>query len=259
MSSIEVIKDYMKSTDFINIYNDYLKNKDDSLINFLDNIDLNKKYYRMNINKNKKYVKVTTEDTSLIKEINSMINKLTSSNYEILKQKIIDIIKVDHIIPYIIQQLTESSMKHHIYIPYYVGILKEIKSEKKKQILIKLCNKHYTEFFYQDKQISDNISEYEKLCEKNRNIDNIIGYSLFISHLEKEDIIDNYIEKVLDPFMNNLSKDDIELYKMLVSFESISNIHYQIIPKRYQIILQNIKKETKSSKIKFKIMDILKE
>ena len=55
MSSIEVIKDYMKSTDFINIYNDYLKTKDDSLISFLDNIDLNKKYYRMNINKNKKY------------------------------------------------------------------------------------------------------------------------------------------------------------------------------------------------------------
>tara|TARA_Y100001958_G_C21221987_1_gene547335 strand:+ start:58 stop:837 length:780 start_codon:yes stop_codon:yes gene_type:complete len=259
MSSIEVIKDYMKSTDFINIYNDYLKTKDDSLISFLDNIDLNKKYYRMNINKNKKYVKVTTEDTSLIKEINSMINKLTSSNYDILKKKIIDKITVDHIIPYIIQQLTESSMKHHIYIPYYVGILKEIKSEKKKQILIKLCNKHYTEFFYQDKNIGNNFTDYEKLCEKNKNIDNIIGYSLFISHLEKEDIIDNYIEKVLDPFMKNLSKDDIELYKMLVSFESISDIHYQIIPKRYQTILQTIKNETKSSKIKFKIMDILKE
>ena len=122
-----------------------------------------------------------------------------------------------------------------------------------------MCNKYYTEFFYQDKNISINVTDYEKLCrKKNKNIDNIIGYSLFISHLEKEDIIDNYIEKVLDPFMKNLSKDDVELYKMLVSFESISDIHYQIIPKRYQIILQTIKTETKSSKIKFKIMDILK-
>ena len=59
--------------------------------------------------------------------------------------------------------------------------------------------------------------------------------------------------------MNNLSNNDIDLYKMLVSFESISNIHYQIIPKRYQIILDNIKKQTSSSKIRFKIMDILKE
>ena len=258
MSSIEVIKEYMKSNDFINMYNDYLKTKDESLMLFLDNIDLNKKYYRMNINKNKKYVKVTTEDTSLIKEINSMINKLTDSNYDILKSEIIEKIKIEHIIPYIIQKLTESSMKHHIYIPLYVGILKDINSEKKKNILTRLCNKHYTEFFYENKS-EKNTTDYEKLCEKNKNIDNIIGFSLFISYLEKEEIIDNYIEKVLDPFMNNLSKDDIELYKMLVSFESISNIHYQIIPKRYQNILNKIKTETKSSKIKFKIMDILKE
>ena len=59
--------------------------------------------------------------------------------------------------------------------------------------------------------------------------------------------------------MNNLSDDTSELYKMLVSFESISNIHYQIIPKRYQIILNKIKNDTSSSKIRFKIMDILKE
>jgi hypothetical protein len=260
MSSIKVIKEYMKSDDFINMYNDYLKNKDDCLMLFLDNIDLNKKYYRMNINKNKKYTKVTTEDTSLIKEINSMINKLTDRNYDILKHQIIEKIKIEHIIPYIIQKLTESSMKHHIYIPLYVGILKDINCEKKKNILIRLCNKHYTEFFYENGiQKSTSKSEYEKLCDKNKNIDNIIGFSLFISYLEKEEIIENYVEKVLDPFMNNLSNDDIELYKMLVSFESISNIHYNIIPKRYKDILIHIKGHTKSSKIKFKIMDILKE
>lgn len=258
MSSIEIIKEYMKSDDFINMYNDYLKNKGDSLILFLDNIDLNKKYYRMNINKNKKYTKITTEDTSLIKEINSMINKITDTNYDILKSQIIEKIKVDHIIPYIIQKLTESSMKHHIYIPLYVGILKDINSEKKKNILIRLCNKHYTEFFH-EYNTDNSTSEYEKLCEKNKNTDNIIGFSLFISHLEKEEVIDNYIEKVLDPFMNNLSDDNSELYKMLVSFESISNIHYQIIPKRYQMILNKIKTDTTSSKIKFKIMDILNE
>tara|TARA_Y100001972_G_C7383524_1_gene200831 strand:+ start:183 stop:377 length:195 start_codon:yes stop_codon:yes gene_type:complete len=64
MSSIKVIKQYMESDDFIQRYNDYRKSKDNSLQLFLDNIDLNKKYYRMNINKNKKYTKVTTEDTS---------------------------------------------------------------------------------------------------------------------------------------------------------------------------------------------------
>ena len=212
----------------------------------------------MNINKNKRYKKETTEDTSSIKEINSMINKITDTNYEVLKKDIILRIKIDHIIPYIIQKLVESSMIHHIYIPYYVGILEEINSPKKQQILLKLCNRYHTEFFYENK-VSNNNSSYEKLCSKNKNIDNVIGFSLFISYLEKEDIIDNFIEKVLDSYMNNLSsKEDIELYKMLVSPSKV--LHKSIIRlflKRYCTILNKIKEGTKSSKIRFKIMDIL--
>ena len=257
MSSYEVIKGFLESEDFKVNYRDYLKKKDNHLLEFLDNIDLNKKYYRMNINKNKRYKKETTEDTTSIKEINSMINKITNTNYIILKKEIIQKITVDHIIPYIIQKLVESSMIHHIYIPYYVGILKEINSPKKKHILLKLCNKYHFEFFNENKE-SNNNSSYEKLCTKNKNIDNIIGFSLFISHLEKEDIIDNFIEKVLDSYMNNLSsKENIEMYKMLVSFESIARIHYQIIPQRYITILRTIQQESPSSKIRFKIMDIL--
>ena len=141
----------------------------------------------------------------------------------------------------------------------YVGILKEINSFKKKSILLKLCNKYHTEFFYENKKNKNDNSSYENLCSENKKIDNIIGFSLFISHLEKEDIIDNFIDKVLDPFMRNLSdKNEVELYKMLLSFESISNIHYQIIPQRYTKILNEIKSKS-SSKIRFKIMDILGE
>ena len=188
-----------------------------------------------------------------------MVNKLTNQNYEILKKEIIQKINAEHIIPYIIQKLTESSMKHHIYIPLYVGILKDIKSPKKKTILFKLCNKYHTEFFY-GKTSNVDESLYEQLCNVNKNIDNIIGFSLFISYLEKEDIIDNFIDKVIDKYMQNLSlMNDKELYKMLLSFESIANIHYQIIPMRYHSVLISIKEKTSSSKIKFKIMDILNE
>ena len=261
MSSYEVIKVFLKSEDFLSKYNDFLKQKDNHLLDFLDNIDLNKKYYRMNINKNQKYRKETTEDTSLIKEINSMINKLTNKNYDTLNVEIIRKINVDHIIPYIINQLTENSITHHIYIPLYVGILKQIQSSKKNQIILKICNKYHTQFFYENK-IENNDSNYERLCSKNKNIDNIIGFSLLISYLEKEEIINNYIEKVLDPFMNYLSsssKDDTEIFKMLVSFESVSKIHFQIIPEKYQSILKRLKVDTTSSKIRFKIMDILGE
>ena len=261
MSSYELIKEFLKSSDFKKGYSDYLKTKDNQLPDFLDNIELNKKYYRMNINKNQRYKKEITADTSSIKEINSLINKLTDKNYEVLKTEIIQKITVDHIIPYIIDKLTENSITHHIYIPLYVGVLKEIKSYKKKHIILKICNKYHTEFFYETKVQSES-SSYEKLCSKNKNIDNIIGFSLLISYLEKEDIVNNFIEKVLDPFMKYLSsssKNDVDIFKMLVSFESISKIHYQIIPKRYQDILNELKKSTSSSKIRFKIMDILGE
>ena len=50
-----------------------------------------------------------------------------------------------------------------------------------------------------------------------------------------------------------------DIYKMLVSFYSISQIHYTFIPERYQKILKQLKSNTKSSKIRFKIMDILGE
>ena len=44
---MEVIKEYMGSDDFMKKYNDYLLIKDNNLSQFLDNIDLNKKYYRI--------------------------------------------------------------------------------------------------------------------------------------------------------------------------------------------------------------------
>ena len=86
-----------------------------------------------------------------------MINKITNSNYEILKKAIIEKINADHIIPYIIQKLTESSIIHHIYIPLYVGILREIPSSKKEAILYKLCNKYHIEYFFENKVIKTNV------------------------------------------------------------------------------------------------------
>ena len=51
---------------------------------------------------------------------------------------------------------------------------------------------------------------------------------------------------------------DEELFKMLTSFYNISQLYYQEIPDKYKDKLIILKKQ-KSSKIKFKIMDILGE
>ena len=75
------------------------------VITFLDNIETNKKYYRMNINKNKRYKKESCSRYIYIKEINSLVNKITDMNYENIKPLIIEKVKSEHLIPYIIENI----------------------------------------------------------------------------------------------------------------------------------------------------------
>ena len=55
--------------------------------------------------------------------------------------------------------------------------------------------------------------------------------------------------------------NDIEVFKMLISFYNISEIYYKEkgIPEKYKKKMIELKNKTTSSKIKFKIMDILGE
>ena len=258
MPSLEETKELLDSEKFQEGYLKYQNSQNSELIRFLNNIDTNKKYYRIGINKNQRYKKIVTDDSQAIKDINSLINKLTEENYETLKTIIFQKIKAEYLLPYIIEKLIENAILHHMYIPLYVRLLYEIKCPNKNSIIIKICNKYYDKLFNDEK--NNGVSTYENLCNENKKIDDIIGYSLLISHLEKEDIINDYIDKVLDPFVKNLLiKGEIDTYKMLVSFYSISQIHYTIIPERYKKILKELKTKTSSSKIKFKIMDILGE
>ena len=229
----------------------------EKLTDFLENIETNKKYYRTAIHKNKRYKKTVTEDTSIVKQINSFINRITDMNYEKLSEQILSLITKEYMLSYIIENLIEKSILHHIYTHLYVDILGKIPYESKHLIILKQCNKYHKEFFSSVTNPDDS-SSYEKLCSKNKNIDNIIGYSILIAHLEKENIVQDYIDRVLQPFMKTLSEStDEEVFKILVSLEKIFQIRFDGIPDTYQEILLRLKGNTKSSKIRFKIMDIL--
>ena len=261
--SYEFIKEILESEDFLKEYSKYNSvNKRDNITNFLDNIETNKKYYRMNINKNKKYKKEVTEDTTTIKEINGLVNRITDMNYFKIKPLIIEKIKSEHLVPYLIENICDNAILHHKYISLYVGILKEINSKNKVKMIIKICNKYHSKFFDKKESDVDNMS-YQELCLKNKNIDNIIGLSLLITYLEKEQIINGLIDNILEPYMDNILiiEDDVEIYKMILSFYNISQIHYKnkTIPDVYVNKLITLKEKTKSSKIRFKIMDILGE
>lgn len=241
------------------ILNNAVVKKQKILSEFLDNIETNKKYYRIGIQKNRKYKKETTEDTTCIKKITSDINKLSEVNYDVLKPKIIGQIKVDYIIPYVIENIIDKSIIHINYIPLYVGIIKDIPFESKYRLITKLCDSYHSKFF-KIKIVKEEDSFYQKLCAENKNIDNIIGFSLLITNLEKENIINGYVNKILEPFMDSIldTTDDTDIFKMITSFYNISKIYFDgDIPNKYVIILNQLKDKTSSSKIRFKIMDIL--
>ena len=78
---------------FLNDCEDY-KNSDDELIKamkFINNIELNKKYFRLEMNKKRGYKKRNNykeTDTTCIKEVNSLLNKLTDKNILSIRTKI---------------------------------------------------------------------------------------------------------------------------------------------------------------------------
>ena len=252
-------KSILNSNDFTSYYQTYKENiKIQDLLDFLDNIDTNKKYYRMNIQKNKKYKQIVTNDTQKIKTLNSLVNKITDMTYDSLKEQIISLINVDYIVPYFIENIIENSIVHQIYIPLYVGLVKELDHPSKYSIIKRLCMKYHSKFFIEETD-SETTSTYQKLCSKNKNIDNIIGYSLLVAHLEKNELITNYVDIVLEPFMNNIFEESPEdIHKIIISFSNISEILYDTIPEKYLTILHKLKTES-TSKIKFLVMDILDE
>lgn len=259
MTSYELVIDLFQTSSFKEDYEVYKSNNKkiiNVLVDFLDSIETNKKYYRIGVQKNKKYRKKQNEDTEYLKNINSLVNKITENNFLVIKTEIINLFNKEHLIPYIIETIIEKSILHHRYVHLYVSILKDIQCKNKIKIISQMCDKYYDNFF---NKFNVSGKTYEDLCKKNKNIDNIIGFSILITHLEKEKILSNYVDKVLDPFMDKIDKiGDEELYKMLTSFYNISQLYYEEIPEKYKEKLI-ILKGTKGTKIKFKIMDILRE
>ena len=80
--------------------------------------------------------------------------------------------------------------------------------------------------------------------------------------MEKELVISGYIQKIIDNFFddNFINKlNDIEFYQYLLSIETIFIHHKDKLNKIYIKKLNKIKGKSKSSKVRFKIMDILGE
>jgi len=256
--SPESLEEIISSDDFLSKYDSYkLDNKDkiDNLINFLNLLDVNKRYYKMSISsKNKKFQNNLSEETQCIKYINNQLNKLTIDNIDLIKTNIHSKI-LDHkeLIPLVIDEIIDICIKQISYIDVYLIILDDILSIQKVDISIQIDKK--IELVYIENTYT---VDYDSLCKLNKNIDDSIGLSILIIKLELKSLIKGYIIPIIQKMLDNIVLDnDDTVFKYVMSLYNI----FKLLDKQYIIInrdkLINLSNEKISKRNKFKIMDIL--
>ena len=83
------------------------------------------------------------------------------------------------------------------------------------------------------------------------------GLSILITHLEKENKINNGSQKIIDDLLKKINYNDLDnLFKIIVCIYNILKINTSL-KEKYIDKLNEIKNNKINSRIKFKIMDIL--
>jgi hypothetical protein len=250
------VNDILSSKSFLEKYSPYEKEVDiDKLRNFFDDIETNKNYFRLNVKKSRKYIN-RNNDTDTIKTINANINKCTDVNCdEITKLIINDINQNEHLLSFVIESILEKCIIQTTFVHNYVKILNEINNHKNiSRIMNNTLNKYYSFIFEKTDVKSDNV--YENLCNENKKTDNMIGYLMLMTYLDKENIISDRINKLITNIMNDiLEKDNDEIYKLLNCLFNIGVISTDYI-NEHMVVLKRLKDKKYNSKVRCKVMDI---
>jgi hypothetical protein len=229
------VNDILSSESFLEKYSLYEKEVDiDKLRNFFDDIETNKNYFRLNVKKSRKYIN-RNNDTDTIKTINANINKCTDINCnEITKLIINDINNNEHLLSFVIESILEKCIIQTTFVHNYVKILSEINSHKNiLRIMNNTLNKYYS-------FISDNM----------------IGYLMLITYLDKEKIICDRIDQLITNIINNiLEKENDEIYKLLNCLFNIGVISTDYI-NDHMVVIKRLKDKKYNSKVRCKVMDI---
>ena len=242
--SEEMIHTLFHDEKFLLEYNEYSRNNNNllELKKFIDSIQLNKKYFRLEMNKKHGYKKKYKnqnigEDTLSIKEINSLLNKLTDKNILSIRGKIKSkLINKNYLTEMIIESILEKCIIHNSYISLYLELINYLYSDTKNinNIIYNLTNKIYQSIV--NKKIEGE-SDYLIMCEKNKKLDKLIGHSILITELEKKKIVKDKIHSTLDNFINILSEceEDEEKYKCVQCLYNIFKSYYgeYILPEGY--------------------------
>ena len=266
--SEEKLNEIYQDEKFLSDYDEYIKDNDDlkELKKFIDSIELNKKYFRLEMNKKHGYRKKFKnqnigEDTLCIKEVNSLLNKLTDKNILKIRVKIkTKLIHKEYLTELIIENVLEKCIIHYSYISLYIELINYLYSDNANinSIIYTLTNKMFKNI--NEAKITE-VSDYLIMCEKNKKLDKLIGHSILITELEKQKIVTGKIHPILDNFIQVLSEcqEDDEKYKCVQCLYNVFKSYYgsYILPEGYNLKLKDLIAKETSKKIRFKMMDIL--
>ena len=257
------------SSEFKEGYTEYCGDKKEQVdfIKFIESIKLNTKYFRLTTNakigQNKRFRnKNVSADTIVIKEINSLLNKLTDKNVVIISEKIASKLKgKDYLKQMMIDNILHKCVIQSNYNCYYITILIDI--YKDTPSINDLIETNTDQIYHKIKNevIDSDQSEYMQFCDKNKKLDLLIGHSLLVTELEKSKIISNRIIPSLNSLIEIISvtQDLDEKYKCVQCLYNIFKSYYgdSLLPQGFTDKLNLIVKSEKSNKIKFKVMDII--
>jgi hypothetical protein len=263
--SVESLNTLFLSDSYLSDKNNYRTQQTQALQSlqaFLNSIEINKQYFRTGIQvKNPKYKRKVYDDTGVIKQLKLSLNKMSGSTYETLCQDILRIIDTkQHLYPILLQYIFEQALLHHTYCCYYARLVELLHS---KFTNTSLLHSQIEGIYHQiTKHTYNQESDYSALCTKNKQVDQLIGYSIFISELEMKGVISNNVDRLIDQLIQKLDvTPEDECYKCVVCLCNICKVVYYDTPIKpeYVTALTTIKDSTTYMKVKFKIMDILEK
>jgi hypothetical protein len=261
--SVESLAPLFLSESYLDDKNKYKQKHKVSLSNldlFLNSIEINKQYFRTGIQvKNPKYKRKVYDDTSIIKQLKLSLNKMSGLTYETLSKDICaQLDKKKHLYPILLQYIFEQSLLHHTYCPYYAYLVELLHTKfSNETLLLKQVENSYQEIIHSNHS-SEN--DYSALCAKNKQIDQLIGYSIFIAELEVKQVIQNKVDQLINQLIQKLTlTNEDECYKCVLCLYNLCKVIYKDRPikSEYEETLTEIKSTIKFMKVKFKIMDIL--
>jgi hypothetical protein len=251
----------LSTESFQNQYSKYKDDKKDFAITirkFLNNIETNQNYYKMNVSfKNVKYKKKISDDTHVLKTINSKLNVCSENNVHEIQSDIRKLlVKKKHLIPQIIENIIEKCILQTMYLDLFIMILRDFNDMDYVNDLIDGIVD--TLFGDCNQTTPSDKSLYMQLCNKNKLSDNRIGFCECITMFEINGIVKDRVSSIMSRIIDimNDETDEEKMYPLIVCLYSVAKRNQSYVHPHITY-LKELSLSVKYKKLMFKIKDIL--